>query len=395
MPSTLVGLASALSMVLAGCATPTDTTGTGLNHPAEAPLTDRGALPQGPSALDTLDDPAFPEPLIDPEEIISGGPTPDGIPSIDDPRFLTVDEVDWIRDQEAVVAVVIDGDARAYPAQILIWHEIVNDTVGGVPVAVTFCPLCNSAVTFRRVIDGVETTFGTSGRLFASALVMYDRATESLWTHFDGRAVVGVLAGRRLDPIPAPLMSWEEFRTAYPDGLVLDKFRTGHSRRYGDNPYVGYDDPDGFPFLFRGDADGRLRAMQRVVGVELGGAAKAWSLDAVSGGEARATNDTIGGTPIVVFWRAGQASATHQFQTDIGRMVGTVGVFSPVVDGRVLTFRADGDGFIDGETGSRWDITGRAIAGPLTSTTLERLHHLDTFWFAWSTYQPDGVLIEP
>ncbi|MEX2322651.1 MAG: DUF3179 domain-containing protein [Acidimicrobiia bacterium] len=394
-PSPLLGLAALVSLVGTACTTsetqPSAPNGTTVEEIA-SPV---GTLPDGPSALQNMFDPEFPEPLVDPEQIISGGPPPDGIPPIDDPHFVPVADVDWLRDQEGVIAVEIDGDARAYPAQILIWHEIVNDTVGGVPVSVTYCPLCNSAVTFVRSVEGVETTFGTSGRLFASALVMYDRATESLWTHFDGRAVVGVLAGQRLQPIPSPLLSWGEFRAAYPDGLVLNKFRTGHSRQYGSNPYVGYDDPDGHPFLFNGIVDDRARAMQRVVGIELDGTARAWSLDAISDGEASVTHDQIAGRSLVIFWRDGQASALHQFLTDIGRVVGTVGVFSPLLEGQELTFQAREDEFVDDQTGSTWDITGRAVAGPLTGATLERLHHLDTFWFAWSTYQPDTSLIEP
>ncbi|MFA9401417.1 MAG: DUF3179 domain-containing (seleno)protein, partial [Acidobacteriota bacterium] len=151
-------------------------------------------------------------------EIFSGGPGKDGIPAIDDPRFESIEEArGWLSGTSPVIALEIDGDARAYPLAVLTWHEIVNDTVGGVPVSVTYCPLCNSAVSYRREVNGVETTFGTSGSLFASALVMYDRLTESLWTHFDGRAVVGVLAGTQLEPIASPLMTWEDFVSAYPD----------------------------------------------------------------------------------------------------------------------------------------------------------------------------------
>jgi hypothetical protein len=398
----MIGLAAAVALTAAACASESADTPATAPQPVGAPLDGvdspldlpPGTLPDGPSALRNFEDPAFPPPVIDPEQIISGGPPPDGIPPLDSPEFLPVSDVDWLQDQEPVVVLEIDGDARAYPVQILMWHEIVNDTVGGVPVSVTYCPLCNSAVSYRRVINGVETTFGTSGRLFASALVMYDRATESLWTHFDGRGVVGMLAGYRLEHVPSPLISWAEFRESFPDGVVLDKFRTGFVRRYGDNPYVGYDDPGGFPFLFRGDVDTRAVAMQRVVGVEIDGAARAWSLDAVSGGEARATNDRVGDVPIVIFWRGGQVSALQNFQTDIGRMVGTVGVFSPLVDGRALTFRAVGDAFVDDQSGSRWDITGTAVAGLHRGRSLERLHHLDTFWFAWSTYQPETDLVE-
>jgi hypothetical protein len=352
-------------------------------------------LPVGPSALDDPRDPAFPEPLVDVAEIISGGPPPDGIPPIDDPEFASVEAADeWLDDAEAVIVLEIGGEARAYPVQILIWHEIVNDTVGGTPVAVTYCPLCNSAVTYRRAIDGAETTFGTSGRLFASALVMYDRATESLWTHFDGRAVVGMLTGTTLEPVASPLISWADFKASHPGGRVLDRNETGHTRPYGTNPYVGYDDPNGAPFLFTGALDDRAFPKQRVVGVTAQGESAAWTLGAISNGEAQATNAELGGRPLVILWKAGQSSALDTRDVEDGTDVGSIGVFDPVVDGSPLTFAADGDGFVDEETGSRWSITGAAVAGELAGTNLERIPHLDTFWFAWSTYRPGTTLIE-
>jgi hypothetical protein len=333
---------------------------------------------------------------VDPAAIFPGGPPPDGIPPVDTPRFISMEAADeWLQDAEAVVALQIDGDARAYPVQILIWHEIVNDTVGGVPVSITYCPLCNSAVSYRRTINGVETTFGTSGRLFASALVMYDRATESLWTHFDGRAVVGLLAGHELEPVASPLLSWGAFKAAHPDGVVLDRDATGHNRAYGSNPYIGYDDPLATPFLFRGPVDDRSAAMRRVVGVSVGVDHSAWSLDAVSGGAARATNTELGGRVLVILWQAGQASALVESGIADGTDVGSVGVFDPVVDGTVLTFTADDSGtFVDEQTGSTWDITGGAVAGPLAGARMERVPHLDTFWFAWSTYRPGTALVE-
>jgi hypothetical protein len=361
----------------------------------DQPEAAQGVLPAGPSALDDMRADEFPAALIDIDEIISGGPPPDGIPPIEDPVFLPViDNIDILDPDESVVALEIDGDARAYPVRAMIWHEIVNDTVGGVPVTVTYCPLCNSATTYKRVIRGVETTFGTSGRLFASSLVMYDRATESLWTHFDGRGVVGVLAGEQLESIPAPLMSWGDFREAYPAGQVLDWTQTGVSRPYGTNPYTGYDDPATDPFLFRGDLDGRARAKQRVVGVEIDGVSKAYALEGVSGGEAKATNTDIDGLPLVILWKAGQVSALDTASLDAGQDVGTVGVFNPVVDGQTLTFTAEGDRFVDAETGSVWLVSGDAVSGPLEGTSLERIEHLDTFWFAWSSFKPETELIE-
>lgn len=353
-----------------------------------------GVLPAGPSALASMTHQDFPEPLIPIDQIISGGPPPDGIPPIDAPVFLPViDNLELLDPAEPVVALEIDGDARAYPIRVMVWHEIVNDTVGGVPVSVTYCPLCNSAVTYVREINGVETTFGTSGRLFSSALVMYDRATESLWTHFDGRSVVGVLTGAQLESIPSPLLSWGDFRANYPTGQVLDWNATGHRRDYGRNPYVGYDNEDTRPFLFRGDADDRAKAKQRVVGVAAGGEAVAFTLDHISGGEAKATNASVGELPIVILWKAGQSSALDTQDQFSGKDVGSVGVFNPVVDGVPLTFTAVGDVFVDDNTSSTWTIIGEAVDGPLQGTRLERLDHLDTFWFAWASYRPGTTLV--
>lgn len=374
--------------------------GTGNPTTTRAPTTTTraagtGGLPDGPSALSDASNAALPPPLIDPAEIISGGPPPDGIPPIDDPQFVPVVEADaWLTDRDPVVYLEIGTDVHAYPVQVLIWHEIVNDTVGGVPVSVTYCPLCNSAVSYQRTIDGVETTFGTSGRLYASALVMYDRATESLWTHFDGRAVVGVLTGRILDPLPSPLLAWSEFAAAFPDALVLDRDATGFERPYGENPYAGYDNPESTPFLFQGDVDDRARAKQRVVGVAIGDSARAWTLEAISGDGAAATNSSVGDVPVVILWKAGQVTALETELIVSGRDVGSVGVYSPTVDTQTLTFEADGPDFVDAETGSRWDLTGTALSGPLAGSRLEQIHHLDTFWFAWSTYQPGTELIE-
>ncbi len=342
-----------------------------------------------------MNDPSFPDPLVDPAEIISGGPPPDGIPALSSPLFIDVEAADeWMGDTEPVVYLEANGEVHAYPIQVLMWHEIVNDRVGGVPVAVTYCPLCNSAVSFRREVAGEVTTFGTSGRLFASALVMYDRATESLWTHFDGRAVVGVLTGETLEPISSPLLAWSDFKEAFPEAMVLDRDNTGYDRPYGVNPYDGYDNPDTNPFLFRGTVDDRARAKQRVVGVNIEGESVAWTLDAISGEDARATHGEVGVTPIVIFWKQGQSSALDASQIVDGRDVGSVGVFSPEFEGRTLTFQTDGDGFIDEETGTLWDITGRAVSGELAGSGLEQIHHLDTFWFAWSTYRPGSDLIE-
>jgi hypothetical protein len=405
--TTMLAMFAAIALFAAACGASTDdsvaeeaTAATTSSTTASTSTTVTGdaasaALPIGPSALDDPGSSEFPEPLVPLAEIISGGPPPDGIPPIDDPVFLDIaDNLEILDPAEPVVALEIDGDARAYPIRAMIWHEIVNDTVGGVPVSVTYCPLCNSAVTYRREINGVETTFGTSGRLFASALVMYDRATESLWTHFDGQAVVGVLTGTQLEAIGSPLMAWGDFRSAYPTGKILDWNETGFNRDYGRNPYEGYDDDTTQPFLFRGALDDRGLAKQRVVGIALEDEAVAYDLNFLSDGEATATNIAVADQDLVIFWKAGQASALDTGVLDEGRDVGSVGVFSRIVDGRSLTFIAEGEQFVDEETGSVWLISGEAISGTLDGSRLERVEHLDTFWFSWSTYQPDTVLIE-
>ena len=336
----------------------------------------------------------LPPPTIDTSELLRGQ-IPDGIPAIDDPQFVSVVEADaYLTDNEAVVVLDIDGDARAYPVQILIWHEIINDVVGGLPVSITYCPLCNSAVSYQRIVQGEVTTFGTSGLLFKSALVMYDRLTETLWTHYNGEAIAGLATGERLPPISSPLLGWSEFKDTFPAGLVLDRDNTGYARSYGANPYADYDNPSGFPFLFRGELNDQIGAQRRVAGVSIDGAAKAWTLEAISGLVTRATHDTVGEQPVVVFWKSGQATALESGRIDGGRDVGSVGVFVPEADGQMLTFVGAGAGFGDDQTGSTWNVLGQAIDGPLTGIELIEVPHLDTFWFAWFSYNPGTLLVE-
>lgn len=339
-----------------------------------------------PSALDDREDDRFPDPLIDPDEIRSGGPPPDGIPPIDDPKFVRQCSVDWLTASEPVLDLQIGDDARAYPLRIMTWHEIVNDTIDGVPVTISYCPLCNSAIAYDRRVDGDVLDFGTSGQLLRSSLVMYDRQTESLWSHFTATAVVGSLTGTALETFPVQTISFDDFRGAHPDGLVLSQ-DTGHSRDYGRNPYSGYDDPSASPFLFDGDADDTLPPMTRVIGVERRGQAVALLLDRLL--DQRVTTFEIGGETLVAWVKPGTASALDASSIPDGRDVGASGVFVPEVDARALTFRADGETFRDDETGSTWNVLGHAVAGPLEGRRLEAVTHLDTFWFAWSAFQPE------
>lgn len=254
----------------------------------------------------------FSRATVDLSEIISGGPMKDGIPSIDDPKFLAVDEVDDLATREPVLSLVIADDARAYPLRVMMWHEIVNDMVAGTPVTVTYCPLCNTGIVFDRRLDGRTLDFGTTGNLRHSDLVMYDRQTESWWQQFGGQAIVGELAGRSLRMLPSRLESWESFRKRAPKGRVLVP-NDPRSRAYGSNPYVGYDQADR-PFLFSGALPDKVPAMMRVVAV----GNEAWTLPLVRAKRIiRAGDLSIG-------WQPGQASALDSADITKGADVGNV-----------------------------------------------------------------------
>jgi len=328
------------------------------------------------------------------DEFLSGGPPRDGIPPIDAPVFIAVETAyEWLEDQEPVISLVINGKPRAYPLQILIWHEIVNDTLGEVPVVVTFCPLCNTALVFVRPnIDGDLLTFGTSGNLRNSDLVMWDRQTESWWQQFTGEAIVGDLTGTQLEFLPTAILSWGDFKTKYTEGEVLSR-DTGVARNYGSNPYAGYDNINQFPFLFDGPLDDRILPMTRVLGVTYQESSVAYVYDRLF--KDLVINDSLGENSIVAFWKAGTASAVDASSIPDGRDVGTTGVFLSAVGDQKLTFTSLNDGtFRDDETGSTWDILGEAIAGPLEGTFLTSVPHHDTFWFAWAAFTPDSNLAD-
>ena len=356
------------------------------------------ALPQIPasgrervaSALFSPAGAGLPRPLVNPADIIPGGPGPDGIPAIDHPRFLRPAQVSFLSADEPVLALQIGADARAYPVQILIWHEIVNDTVGRVPVAVTYCPLCNSAIAYDRRVAGRVLSFGTSGILYDSNLLMYDRQTQSLWVQFTGQAVAGVLIRHQLRPYPMQTVSWGAWRAAHPDGWVLSR-DTGHARPYGFNPYSGYDKIGSQPFLFSGQVNGRYTAMTRLVGIRYGGAAVAVLLTTLR--RRRVIDLTLAGHPVTVWWQPGTASALSSGTIAGGADVGATGAFSPVVDGRRLHFRSAAGGFRDRETGSHWSLLGHAGAGPLAGHNLIPVTHVDTFWFVWAAFRPHTRVI--
>jgi hypothetical protein len=305
---------------------------------------------------------------------------------LENPPFISIEEGnESFVDNEPVIAFSINGDARAYPLGILTQHEIANDVVGGVPVTVTFCPLCNSAIVFESTLDGVVYEFGVSGVLRNSDLVMYDRTTETWWQQFTGEAIVGELTGSLLNIVPSSLVSWGDYKDTYPAGQVMST-DTGFGRNYGLNPYVGYDS-DNSPFLFRGDPDPRLGAVDRVVALDINDDPIAYTYESLE--DERIIHDTVGGEAVVIFFQFGTASALDGSSISGSRDVGATGVFRPSANGQALTFGIAGDNIVDEQTGSTWNILGLATDGQLAGTQLELLPHANHFWFAWAAFKPD------
>jgi len=235
--------------------------------------------------------------LVPPSKIRSGGPPPDGIPSIDEPRFVSVGEADeWIRDDELVMALAHGGVKRVYPIQILVWHEIVNDTVAGDPILITWCPLCGSGIAYRREIEGNPVEFGTSGKLYNSNLVMYDRKTGTYWTQIGGRAIVGELTGRQLEPVSVDVVVWRDWKSEHPGSQVLSR-DTGHSRRYGFDPYGNYYEQPQLMFPVE-NSDDRIHPKAVVFGIRVNGSYKAYQESDLV--EAGLIEDSVGGVPVVL-----------------------------------------------------------------------------------------------
>ena len=350
-----------------------------------------GGLSPAASQAESLFEGAWPatdfsRALIDLDEIRSGGPPRDGIPPIDAPRFATGEEADeWLDPREPVIVVSAGEETRAYPLQILTWHEIVNDEVGGVPLSITFCPLCNASIVFERRVDGRVLDFGTTGKLRKSDLVMWDRQTESWWQQFSGRAIVGEMAGAVLARHPASIVAYEDFRRAYPESPVLSR-DTGHRRPYGANPYRGYDTIEDRPFLFFDPVDERLPPMERVLNVSVAGRHRLYPFSALS--RVPVVNDEVGGVPVVVMSREGTLSVLDDERIADSRTVLSATAYRRRSGGRELHFEVVEGRIVDLETGSTWNLFGTATRGPLGGSRLERVESGVHFAFAWLAFNP-------
>jgi hypothetical protein len=339
MKTPLAVLGTALALVLAGCggsdeSTPSEEELAKIADEINKDVPNVGLGEGSPPPADASDwKTEVSKHLVPLDEFQPGGPPKDGIPAIDAPRYTRAEDVDFLEDREPVIVVEADGETRAFPIQILMWHEIVNASFGDVPIAVTFCPLCNTAIAFDRRIDGRVFDFGTTGKLRDSDLVMYDRQTESWWQQFSGEALVGELAGKKLDQLPARILAWSDVRRDHPSSLVLDK-DTGFFREYGANPYAGYDSIDSSPiFATRNSDDDRLPPKERVVYVEVGDEVFAVPFSSLAK-ERTIAIETDGGE-LAVRWRSGVASPLDEPTVAGGRDVGAATV---LLDGEPIPF---------------------------------------------------------
>ncbi len=308
-------------------------------------------------------------------KIMSGGPPKDGIPSIDDPSFESVAVADqYLDDNGFGLAVEVNGRYRFYPYQILVWHEIVNDTLSGKDLLVTYCPLCFTGIVFDREVNGEAVEFGTSGKLYNSNLLMYDRKSDSLWSQAIGEAVVGELTGAELKVHPSLTIAWKEFKAKANSGYfkntdVLSR-DTGASRDYTRDPYGDYytDNTVMFPLS---NEDGRLGSKEIVFGYDAGDAQKAWSLEELRG---LSLNDSVGDTPVWIVYDEDLETLRGYFRT---------------VDGKVLNMEVADYWHEDKESGSAWGFDGKAINGTYEGTQLEVVPLENHFWFSWAASHPN------
>lgn len=328
------------------------------------------------------------------DEIFSGGPSKDGIPSIDAPKHISIAKADdWLAAREPVIEVLINDEIKAYPIQILTWHEIVNDMVGGVPIAVTYCPLCNTAIVFERTVNDQVLDFGTTGRLRYSNLIMYDRQTETWWQQGTGEGIVGELTGTQLNFVPAAMISWETFKEANPEGKVLSR-DNGFNRPYGKNPYPGYDDVNNSPFLYQGPTvPDVLPPLAWVLSIEVNDESVAYAYDFLA--DLNVINDRVSEQDLVIFWEEGMASPLDEENIADGREMGFGIAYARNLDGQILNFTYDGDNFVDLETGSLWNFHGQAVSGALIGKQLSKVVSVNFLWFAWAAFNPQTRIYQP
>ena len=318
----------------------------------------------------------LPDWLIPENQVFDGGPGKDGIPSVDNPNFSPQSAINFLGLNDLVVAVNFGNEARAYPHPILDWHEIVNDRIGDISLALTYCPLTGTGIGWDRVIDGDETTFGVSGLLYNTNLLPYDRATDSNWSQMRHECVNGDRRGTVINTYHVVEMSFDTYRKMYPDGLVMNT-NTGFNRSYGAYPYGGYRTNEQLIFPISNEDD-TFHPKERVLGMVVGEEVKAYPFTNFPGAAITAIEDQIGGEDVVIV-----GSTELNFMTGFNRQL---------ADGTLLSFDGLQNQFpavmIDNE-GTEWDAFGNAISGPRQGTRLEAPLNYIGYWFAWATFNPE------
>lgn len=311
-----------------------------------------------------------------------GGRERDATHPIDFPGFVGIGTADtFVEAREPVLVFTVEDDSRAYPLQILLWHQVVNDVVGGNPVAITYCPFSNASAVFDRRVLGASLRFGVSGNLWHSNLLLWDSVTESWWQQSTGKAVVGDLTDVRLSARPSLLVSYADFKQWFPNGKVLS-IATGVPGPYGITGYSGYDRQDSRSPLFGAKPDPRLSAKQRVLTMELNGEAVAIDFGLLA--KEHVVNTVVADRPIVAFWAPGTVSVLDKLDISTSRDIGAAVAHGRRIAGRTLTFESAGGQFRDRETGSIWDLRGRSTDGPLAGEHLPAVVHGNHLWFAWA-----------
>lgn len=327
---------------------------------------------------------------IELSELIKGGPPKDGIASIDRPRFIPADKVDWLSGTEFVISITIEHQTRAYPLRILMWHELVNDQIGDTPTLVSYCPLCNSAIVFDRRLDGRVLEFGVSGMLRNSDMVMYDRQSDSLWQQITGEGIVGTYSGMNLRLLPSQMITFAEFTRTYPNGAVLSK-ETGFARDYGRNPYQGYEFGSGPIMPVRQVRKTALRPMERLVVLRDGKGYRAYPMKLLA--KRRVVETELNGERLVILYSPDGASPVDNRDMTKSRSVGSIGVFRTEIEGDRLKFQESKGLIEDRETGSRWNVSGLAVDGERKGQRLQPVAHGVYFTFAWLAFEPDTRII--
>jgi hypothetical protein len=358
-----------------------------------APEKAYGRLPFSPDQWKTN----FQKTLVD-FDLIVHGPRRNTVPPIYAPGSITINEAEeqlfWLKDNHPVISVNINGIAKAYPLGIMIHHQVVNDSLDDTPIVISYSPLCNSATGFKRIINDHELEFGTSGNLFYSNTLLWDHTTESWWPQITGHAIIGDAAGLELSFIPVQIISWKDFKQTYTNGTVLPPSTMNPELigSYGNTPYLRYDAPNSKPELFRGTIDNMLSPKERILGIEIGEDHIAIPFTRLKASQV--IHHDQRSNSIVAFHKKGTASALDKEFISNSKDVGSATVFSSIIDGNLLKFTADKNGyFIDDRTSSTWDITGVAIDGNLKGRALQPVKFQESFWFSWSSFYPNTTIL--